>query len=412
MEAVTPVVSFAGVFALGIIFAILGAVKLRLAEILQVDDAQYGRLISTLMFASMIAVLIIGPLQDAIGYAPIGIVGFVAGGICLWILASAKSYGLALLACALLGIGAMCVNTIGNTLGPTVLFDGDNPAAASNWLNVFFGIGAFITPVIVGKLMGQLGYQKTVSIIGAIVFVPVVLVFLAAFPEPVADFDLTASLGLLATGAVLFGGLSLFCYVGLEASMAGFVSTYLKGQKLTDEQSNTWLAGFWIALIAARVAAALLLGPIDPIYHAPVIPALAVLAVIAIALMVMAQTPKAGIVGTLLTGLALGPIFPTLVGVTFNKSAAIEAGIAGSVFGWIFAIGLLGGTIIPMLIGKLSAAGTIRQSLKAAVAVAAALVVISGSLWLAVPEADAEEIADRVTVEQEEVISVAPVIEE
>ncbi len=398
MEAVTPVVSFAGVFALGIIFAVLGAVKLRLAELLQVDDAQYGRLISTLMFASMIAVLIIGPLQDAIGYMPIGIVGFVAGGICLWILASAKSYGLALLACALLGIGAMCVNTIGNTLGPTVLFDGENPAAASNWLNVFFGIGAFITPVIIGKLMGKLGYQKTVSIIGAIVFVPVILVFIASFPEPAADFELAASLGLLATGYVIFGGLSLFCYVGLEASMAGFVSTYLKGQELTDEQANTWLSGFWIGLIAARLIAALVLGPIDPIYHAPVIPALAILAVIAISLMVAAKTPTAGIVGTVLTGLALGPIFPTLVGVTFSKSAAIEAGIAGSVFGWIFAIGLLGGTLIPMLIGKLSAAGTIRQSLKAAVVVAAVLIVFSGILWLAVPEADPEEIVEVVAM--------------
>lgn len=398
MEGVTPIVSFAGVFALGIIFAVLGSVKLRLAEILQVDDAQYGRLISTLMFASMIAVLIIGPLQDLIGYMPIGVVGFVAGGICLWILASAKSYGIALVACALLGIGAMCANTIGNTLGPTVLFDGDNPAAASNWLNVFFGIGAFITPVIIGKVMGKLGYQKTVSIIGAIVFVPVILVFLADFPQPSADFELAASLGLLTTGYVIFGGLSLFCYIGLEASMAGFVSTYLKGQDLTDEQANTWLSGFWVGLIAARLVAAVLLGPLDPIYHAPVIPALAILAVIAISLMVIAKTAKAGIVGTVLTGVALGPIFPTIVGVTFSKSAAIDAGIAGSVFGWIFAIGLLGGTLIPMLIGKLSAEGTIRQSMKAAVVVAAVLIVLSGILWLGVPEADPEEVVDVVAM--------------
>ncbi len=398
MEAVTPVVSFAGVFALGIIFAVLGSVKLRLAEILQVDDAQYGRLISTLMFASMIAVLIIGPLQDAIGYMPIGLVGFVAGGVCLWILASAKSYGLAVLACALLGVGAMCVNTIGNTLGPTVLFGGDNPAAASNWLNVFFGIGAFITPVIIGKLMGKLGYQKTVSIIGAIVFIPVVLVLLAQFPEAEGDFEIGASFGLLATGAVLFGGLSLFCYIGLEASMAGFVSTYLKGQELTNEQANTWLSGFWICLIASRLIAALALGPLDPMYHAPVIPALAILAVIAIYLMVIAQTPKAGIIGALLTGFALGPVFPTIVGVTFSKSAAIEAGIAGSVFGWIFAIGLLGGTLVPMLIGKLSAAGTIRQSLKAAVVVAAVLIVFSAILWLGVPEADPADVADVVAM--------------
>ncbi len=400
MEAVTPIVSFAGVFALGIIFAVLGAVKLRLAEILQVDDAQYGRLISTLMFASMIAVLIIGPLQDMLGYMPIGIVGFVAGGVCLWILAGVKSYGLALVACALLGVGAMCVNTIGNTLGPTVLFDGENPALAQNLLNVFFGIGGFLTPIFIGKFADKLGYQKTVSIIGAVVFALVVLVFLADFPEAAGDFELVASLGLLGTGAVLLGGLSLFCYIGLEVSMAGFVSTYLKDHGLTDEQANKGLSGFWIALIGGRVLAAFLLWvtALDVVYHAPIIPALGIAAAIVIYLMVVAATPKAGVVAAVLTGLVLGPIFPTVVGVTFFKSAAIEAGTAGSVFGWIFAMGLLGATLLPMLIGKLSAEGTIRQSMKAAVVVAVALVVISGILWLGVPEADPEEVIEVVAM--------------
>lgn len=396
MEELAPVVSFAGAFALGIIFAVLGAVKLRLAPILQIDDAQYGRLISTLMFASLIAVLIIGPLQDAIGYMPIGLVGFLGGGICLWILAGAKSYGMALVACALLGVGAMCANTIGNTLGPVVLFDGENPALAQNLLTVFFGLGGFLTPMFIGKYAEKLGYQKTVSIIGAVIFVLVVLVFLAEFPETAADFELVDSLGLLATGAVLLGGLSLFCYIGLEASMAGFVSTYLKDHGLTDEQANKGLSGFWIALIGGRVLAAFLLWvtALNVAYHAPIIPALGIAAAIVIYAMVAAETPRAGVVAVVLTGLVLGPIFPTVVGVTFLKSAAVEAGTAGSVFGWIFAIGLLGATLLPMLIGKLSATGTIRQSLKAAVVVAVVLVVFSGILWLGVPEAEPEEIVD------------------
>ncbi len=400
MEAITPVVSFAGAFSLGIIFAVLGAVKLRLADILQVNDAQYGRLISTLMFASLIAVLIIGPLQDAIGYMPIGLVGFVAGGVCLWLLAGAKTYGIALMACALLGIGAMCVNTIGNTLGPAVLFDGENPALAQNLINAFFGLGGFLTPIFIGKFADKLGYQKTVSIIGAVVFALVILVFLADFPEAAGDFELVASLGLLGTGAVIFGGLSLFCYIGLEASMAGFVSTYLKDQGLTDEQANKGLSGFWIALIGGRILAAFLLWvtALDVVYHAPIIPVLGIAAAIVIYLMVVAETPKAGVVAAVLTGLVLGPIFPTVVGVTFFKSAAIEAGTAGSVFGWIFAIGLLGATLIPMLIGKLSAEGTIRQSMRAAVVVAAVLVVFSGILWLGVPEADPEAVEEIVTM--------------
>ncbi len=399
MEGFTIALSFAGAFALGTIFAVLGAVKLHLAPALGVDDAQYGRLISALMFTSMVAVLVIGPLQDAIGFAPIAVVAFVASGACLWLLATVKSYKLALFAAALLGVGAMCASVTGSSLGPTVLFDGENPALAQNVINVFFGLGAFLTPFIVGKLMNNLGYQKTVSIIGAIVFVPIVLVFFSAFPESEADFDIAATFGLLATPYIIFGGLALFCYVGLEVSMGGFVSTYLRDHDMTDEQANKWLSGFWVALILGRILASVLLlaTALPPAQQAPIAPLLALLAVGSILLMVTAKTAKAGITGTLLTGLIFGPIFPMLVGVTQFKSAAIQAGIAGSVFSWIFAIGLLGGTLLPMLIGKLSAASTIRQSMKAAVVVAVALVILSGILWM-VPAADPAEIMERLAI--------------
>jgi len=47
-----------------------------------------------------------------------------------------------------------------------------------------------------------------------------------------------------------------------------------------------------------------------------------------------------------------------------------------------------------MLIGKLSAEGTIRQSMRAAVVVAVVLVVFSGILWLGVPEAEPEAVEE------------------
>jgi len=58
------------------------------------------------------------------------------------------------------------------------------------------------------------------------------------------------------------------------------------------------------------------------------------------------------------TGLAFAPIFPTVVGVTFSK---YEPRLYGSIFGIIFAVGLLGGTLVPKIIGNLSAAATAEQ---------------------------------------------------
>lgn len=376
-------VAFSGVFALGIIFSILGSVKLKLAETLNIDDAKVGQLISALMFSCLIAVLIIGPLTDALGYKVIALTGFALGGICVWLLASARTYAAALIACLLLGIAAMSVNTVGNTLGPSVLFAGSDAARASNLLNVCYGIGALITPLILAYLLGFLGYRKTVGLIGVILFLPIIYSVFANFPQPSSGFEMKQVLALLPNTAVLMSGLTLFFYIALESTMAGFVSTYLKDHKFGDKAANTLLSAFWISLMAARLITAIYLsGKIDP---AMLIPALGVLAVIGIGIMVTATSPGLGVLGTLVTGFALGPIFPTLVGVAFGKTDAINAGTAGSVFGLIFAIGLLGGITVPPLIGKYAAEKTIRQSLKIALGVAVALVVVSCVLWLAVP---------------------------
>lgn len=376
-------VAFSGVFALGVMFSILGSVKLKLAEALGIDDAKIGTLISALMFSCMIAVLIIGPLTDLLGYRLIALVGFVLGAICVWLLASARSYAAALVACLLLGIAAMSVNTVGNTLGPTILFSGNNAARASNVLNVFFGLGAFITPLIAAYLLGSLGYKKTVGLIGILLFLPAIYSAFSAFPPTSPGFNIAKSLTLLSDTAVLVSGLALFCYIALEATMGGFVTTYLKSHNFSDKTAGTLLSGFWISLMAARLITAIFLG--DQIDPAMLVPALGVLAVVGIGIMVSAPSPSIGALGTMITGFALGPIFPTLVGVAFGKTDAVAAGTAGSVFGLIFAIGLIGGTIVPALIGKFAAQMNIRQSLKIALVVAVALVVVSSALWLAVP---------------------------
>jgi len=374
-------VAFASVFVLGICFAILGSIKLRLAEKLDIDDEKAGSLISALMFSSMIIVLIIGPLQDLLGYKPIAIVGFAAAGVCIWLLAAAPSYAAALVACLLLGLGAMCVNTSGNTLAPQVMFGGDNANAALNLNNVFFGLGAFLTPLLVGKLIKSLGYKTAVSLFGALCVLPILWAVPVSYPET-QGFAFSEYINWITHPAVLVGGLALFCYIGLESSMGGFITTYLKGAGYEEDAAGNLLSGFWVSLMIARVVAALTLSQTQAIPGGAVITGLAVLAAIAIGIMVTAESKKAGAVGTILAGLAFGPIFPTIVGVTYGKSAA-----SGSIFGLIFAIGLLGGVVVPYLIGRYSARLTIRKSLKIALGVAVLLTAVNLCLWLVVPAA-------------------------
>jgi fucose permease len=101
---------------------------------------------------------------------------------------------------------------------------------------------------------------------------------------------------------------------------------------------------------------------------------MALIATAAILLMILTQNPALAIVAVILTGLVFAPIFPTIVGVTFSK---FEPGLYGSIFGIIFAVGLLGATLVPPIIGSLSVGATVQQSLLIVLVMAVVLLVIS-----------------------------------
>ena len=379
----TALVAFSGVFALGVIFSVLGSVKLKLASALKIDDSKIGALISALMLSSLVAVLLIGPLSDMLGYRVIALTGFSLGGVCLWWLACSKSYLSAFLSCMFLGVAAMCVNSVGNVMGPIILFEGSDPARASNLLNIAFCIGAIITPLIIVSALGNTGHKKPLIVIGTIIFLPVIYSLFAIFPEPEEGFAIIEALSLLGNSAVIISGLSLFCYISIEASMIGFITTFLRSHGLTEAKSGFFLGLFWVFLIISRLLYAFLFKePGDP---AVVIPVLSVMSIAAIAVMVYARSAVLAVFGVLFAGFSFGPVFPTVVGVAFVKTGAIALGNSGSVFGIVFAIGLLGGATVPALIGRYADKNGIRESLKIAMGVGVLLFIVSMALWLLVP---------------------------
>lgn len=365
-------VALMSVFGLGIIFSIIGALKLELSKVLNIDDAKVGGLISALMFTSMIVVIIIGPLVDALGYKAIAITGFLVGFIAVFSLIAAKSYKTAILSCILLGISAMCVNTVGNTLMPHVLFGGTNAPAALNLGNTFFGIGAFLTPLFIGLMLKKLGYKSTGNIIAAVLLLfMIVAIFVKGFPQVPAGFPFTEALGLLSNGVIITTALALFCYIGIETSMGGWVSTYVHDMGFSEKGSNFALSGFWISLMIARLVAA---GVVTADMGVVPIIVLSVMAFVTILIMIIAKSKPLALIGVLLTGFAFGPIFPTIIGVMFTK---VDSSIHGSAFGITFAIGLIGASTIPAAIGYFAKGKSIQKSMGIALVTAALLIVMA-----------------------------------
>jgi fucose permease len=380
MKRMTAVVALMAVFTLAVCFIILGAISVELMESRGVDEGQFGTLAMGLFLTSCIVQLIIGPMVDMLGYKPIAILGFVVTSVSLFLLAYASTFGLALMACILLGIGAMSLNTVGNTLIPIVLFEGKDPARASNFGNAFFGLGYVITPFLFVFFLTNLNlsYTTSLSIIGVLVLVFLVFSLITSYPQVATGYKFSMAIKLLGKGAVLVAALALFCYISLEISMGTWIRKLM--EQLFEANNNAkpaYYAGFVLSAFGvAMMVGRFLTSTVKNLTKigSKVISAMALVALAAIVLMILVNSPILAIFAVCLVGLAFAPIFPTIVGVTFAK---FDSSLYGSIFGIIFAVGLLGGTFVPKFIGNMSVGSTVQQSLWIAAAMAAILFIIS-----------------------------------
>lgn len=378
---IVAVVALMAVFTLAVCFIILGAISSDLMAALNIDAAQFASLGMALFLTSCIVQLLIGPAVDKFGYKPVAILGFTVTSASIFLLAFAGNFTTAFAACVLLGVGAMSCNTVGNTLIPTVLFGGKDPARASNFGNAFFGMGYVLTPFLFTLFMRSLGldYSTSLSVFAVLVLIFLVVSLTASYPQVPSGFQLVKAVSLLGRALVLIAAIALFCYIALEVSMGIWTRRLM--EELFGKEMSTEDASFWAGMVLSLFGVAMAIGRFASsavknltAIGVRVIAGAALVSLGAIVLLMMTQSPAIAIVAVFLVGLAFAPIFPTIVGVTFAK---FDASLYGSIFGIIFAIGLLGGTFVPKYIGNLSAAGTVQGSLTIAVVMAGLLFVIA-----------------------------------
>jgi fucose permease len=375
-------VAFLSVFGLGMSFSVLGSISIKLMPRLKMDQAKFGSLVSAFMFCCLVASLIVGVTIDSLGYKPVAIAGFIITGICFLLLARSKSYGAMVLACLLLGFGAMALNTAGNTMGPVVLYGGQEPARASNLLNVFFGLGLFLTPLIVSFLFQKTSYENAISVLAIIVLAPAILAILATYPKSEAGFQFGDAVALLKEPAVLVAAFVLFCYIALESSFCNWLPPYGKevitsakpdmAPDAADASAQRMLSAFAIAMMAGRLISSQVPGLTDMGTY--VIAGCALVSAVVIFIMMATKSARAAWILAALAGLAFAPCFPTTVGVTFGK---FTPAVYGSVFGIIFAVGLAGAVIIPKAIGNLAKGSSVQKSLKLLLPACVLLIILS-----------------------------------
>ncbi len=380
MGRLTAIVALMAVFSLAICFVLIGAVSVELSEKLGIDNSQVGSLVSALFTTSMIVQLFVGLLVDRFGHKTMAVFGFLVTSGSIFLLAAAPTFNVALYASSLLGVGAMCVCTVGNTLIPIVLFGGKEPARASNLGNGFFGLAFLVTSGALGYLVHTLRMSLGSALSAVAVFVLLlgVLALVAGYPKVSTGYSFATALKLLAEPPVLLAAAALVCYIAMENAMNTWTKplvTEVLGGNVNPNAVTTGgliLGLFGLAIAVGRFLTSMVKNLTE--LGAKLVAGLSGVAILAILVLSYSSSPVVVIGATLLIGLIFAPMFPTIVGVTFAK---YEPKFYGSIFGIIFAIGMLGPMIVPKTIGKLSMSYGIQKSMVIAAVISALLIVLS-----------------------------------
>lgn len=377
MDLLLPMMVFALLIG-GLGVAILGSVKVALARRLQIDEARVGGLVSLFGFTMIPVIFTAGFLIDEVDRQVVLISGSILfSGSLVW-LGFAKTYRAALVGVILLSAAWSLLINVGNVLTPDAF--GGSEAFAFNLANVFFGLGAFLTPLAVTMLLRRMSFSITLSLLGGLSLVPGLLALGAVFPPVRTPPGTPLGLGaLLADPMLWLCGMALFFYGPLEASLAAWATTYLLDHGVREDTASGLLSGFWLAFMLARLTTALALSAftLPPETPAILILVLAVASTVVLTCFVMNRSRSTAMLLVPTAGLVFGPIFPTLIAVLLGH---FPANVHGRAVGLFFAIGGIGWTMIPILIGRYARRTSVQRGFAVAVAAAVGLSIVAAIL--------------------------------
>jgi FSR family fosmidomycin resistance protein-like MFS transporter len=363
----------------GMVVALLGTIKIPLARRLAIDEARVGGLVSIFGFVMIPVILTAGFLTDLVGRQAVLSGGSVLLGLSIVLLASARTYAHALIAVLLLGAGWSLVINVANVLTP-LAFDPENVAFATNLANVFFGLGAFLTPLLVSALVRATSLAKALSLLAGLAIIPGLLAFAIDFsmltPASTAVDSTAAPMGmasLLADPIVILCGFALFFYGPLEASLAAWSTSYLAGRGVSEGRASALLSAFWLAYMLARLITAFS-SPLAkshlPGWEPLFILILGLAAAAILLAMVLSRDRTLAAFLVVAAGLVFGPIFPTIVAVLLGH---VSPALHGRAVGVLFGIGGIGWTLIPIAIGAYALRTSVQKSFVIAVGAALGL---------------------------------------
>lgn len=336
--------SCAGMSAFGFSLVLLGTlfgfpeVRARL----HVDVLKQGGMSSLLILGMFISTIVVGPLIDRFGNKSILAISSFLVAIAFVCFGFVDSFPLAALAAVFLGVGGGGLNTSTNVVVSEVY--PENRGAMLNILAIFFGAGAVTVPLLAARV------SPNTAIYAAACYATLCGVMFLAMPFPPAreghGFVLVDAMKVVTYPGVLLISVLLFFESANEQVTHTFTSTWIGAAGASPRMATFALMGYMGTMAIGRVFAVRLL-KIIPKHN--LVSVSAVCALAGTVILFTSRSAAGMATGIIVTALGFSTIYPTVLAIAGDRYQKF----AGTVFGTLFAIALIGAFVAPSLTGVL-----------------------------------------------------------
>ena len=356
-------------YLFGTSVAFLGAILLPLMRTFHLDAGAAGDLFFVMHLGSLVACIAAGLALDRLGTRPILCVSLVLLGAGLWGLAAATSVSIIGVCVFVIGLAGGGLNTGAITLVSDAFRE--NRKSALNVLSIFFGCGAIVLSFAIGLVTRA--WPLFLRCSAVIAWVWAIAGFLTRFP-PVHEahaFSAAVALRTLRNPAVLlFAGLVL-CQMGNEITVGGWTTPFLSTQLGASAGAATLsLSLYWIAIVLGRLFAAILLR--SHIGAAHLVAASGAGAAFCTVVLLTTSRLVVGALAVFCLGLCYAAMLPTTLAMAGDRFPRFT----GTLFGTLFAVGVIGSMTFPSATGHLAKMFNLRVGLTVPLAGAIAIVIL------------------------------------
>lgn len=338
-------ICFAAFIATGIAVNLLGSTFNNLSLRYEMPLADAGIFTALQAIGSTTAVLIFGWLLDRrdARWVLCGATVLFGGGVLM--LGFAPTLPLAMISTLLMGIGFG-----GMLAGPNYVIATLHTARAGsalNALNVFYSLGAMISPQIVAFSLNQGDFTLAYLTAGILILALVLPFATIRLQQPKHQENQTTSTPINYLALIPFI-LLFFTYIGSEVGFGAWIFTQLSKVALAPaETAALATSAYWAGQMFGRIAGSIILRRIADL---TLLPLTIIIIGFGVALLLAFQTQtNISIIAAIIVGFGCGPVFPTTLGIV-RKAYPTAHGTASGI---LIGLGNIGAIVLPWLQGQI-----------------------------------------------------------